>query len=69
LQGSDDGEKWIDLDKRSGETGWKNNERRVYTIANPSTFRKCRFYCIKGNNPGIFRLNNLELKLSGEIQE
>ena len=68
LQGSDDGENWVDLDKRVGETEWNNNEKRVYEIANPLAVKNYRFYCVKGNNPGIFRLNKLELKLSEGMQ-
>ncbi|MBN2137991.1 MAG: hypothetical protein JW720_09300 [Sedimentisphaerales bacterium] len=69
LQGSDDGEKWVDLDQRADQTDWKNNERRPYKTAPPAAFKHYRFYCTKGNNPGIFRLNKLELKLSERMPE
>lgn len=62
LQGSDDGEKWVDLDKRNSEMGWRNNEKRVYKIINPSAFKFYQLYCIKGNNSGIIRMKELGLR-------
>jgi hypothetical protein len=62
LRGSKDGKKWVDLDKRNDEAGWKNNEKRVYKVTNPSAFKFYQFYCVKGNNPSIIRLSKLELR-------
>ena len=63
LQGSNDGDNWAVIDKRSSETGWKNNEIRVYKIINPAAFRFYRFYCTKGNNSDIIRVDAMALKV------
>lgn len=67
IQGSNDGGNWFDLDKRKSETRWRNNEKRVYRISNPSGFKYYRLYCIRGNNSAIIRLRKLELLERPEV--
>ncbi|MEV6654829.1 GH92 family glycosyl hydrolase [Streptomyces sp. NPDC051219] len=42
LQGSHDGEKWTDLDKRSGESFAWDRQTRVFTVARPGSYEKYR---------------------------
>ncbi|WP_455358752.1 GH92 family glycosyl hydrolase [Streptomyces sp. SYSU K21746] len=42
LQGSNDGEKWADLDKRSGESFAWDKQTRAFAVARPGTYEKYR---------------------------
>ncbi|WP_274565159.1 GH92 family glycosyl hydrolase [Streptomyces spiramyceticus] len=42
LQGSDDGEKWTDVDKRSGESFAWDRQTRAFTVDDPGTYKRYR---------------------------
>jgi len=41
---------WITLDSRTGETGWKGFERRVYTVATPGLYSEYRLSITDDND-------------------
>lgn len=43
LFGSSDGENWVKLDERTGETGWVNDERRLFQIENLDAYSSFKF--------------------------
>lgn len=63
LQGSNDNQKWVDLDSRSGQANWKNNEERIFGISKPGAYKFYRLYCTNGR-PDIIRLYELKLYMT-----
>ncbi|MBF0511037.1 MAG: hypothetical protein HQL13_01770 [Candidatus Omnitrophica bacterium] len=66
LQASHDDKTWVDLDTRTGQTQWLNNEKRVYHTPYPVKYKSYRLYCLRGNNPDVFRLAKFELRFVQE---
>jgi len=60
LQGSDDGVKWIVLDKRENEIDWKPNEKRTYNVENPGAYKYYRFFFTEENDP-ILRVYEIRM--------
>ncbi|MBT2491394.1 GH92 family glycosyl hydrolase [Streptomyces sp. ISL-96] len=48
LQGSDDGERWTEVDKRSGESFAWDQQTRAFTVAEPGTYRHYRLVVAAG---------------------
>ncbi|MBF0344431.1 MAG: discoidin domain-containing protein [Nitrospirae bacterium] len=61
--GSNDDINWILLDKQSGQSGWKVNEKRTYNIEKPVKYKYYRFDLTDGNAPEakIFRIYEITL--------
>lgn len=56
IQGSSDGSTWITVDRRDGETGWSEGERRFYECTNKAAFRywRIQYYAIDtGSTAGV----------------
>ncbi len=61
LQGSNDAAAWIDLDTRTGQNNWKNNEKRSFDVALPANYKYYRLFCLSGGDPDILRLYEIKL--------
>jgi len=60
LQGSEDGNKWTDIDSRTGQTNWKANEKRVYEVDKPANYKYYRFFITDGNAP-VLRVYEIKM--------
>jgi hypothetical protein len=62
LEGSQDGTQWTALDKRSGETFTKRNERRAFVLATPARYAHFRLNISSTRSTGQgLQLSKLEL--------
>lgn len=61
FQGSNDKTDWVDLDTRTEQTNWTDDEVRSFDIANPAPYRYYRLYATAGVDPTIIRLYKLDL--------
>ncbi len=43
------GSAWVNLDTRTGETGWAESETRIYQFSNSTAYIKYRFQCTANN--------------------
>jgi hypothetical protein len=60
LQGSEDGNKWIDIDSRTDQTNWKTNKKRGYEVDRPANYKYYRFFITDGNAP-ILRVYEIKM--------
>jgi hypothetical protein len=68
LQGSNDGETWVDVDVRTGEANWSTFERRDYTAANTTAYKMYRLNVTANNGSGnLMGFSELELRSGDEI--
>jgi hypothetical protein len=63
LQGSMNGNEWLDLDERHIKGNWQKNEKRNYFVTNPNSYSYYRLYFTAGNTPGILRIYEIGLLL------
>lgn len=60
LQGSSDGNQWVDLDRQTGQINWRQGETRIFNIDQPGSFKFLRFVISEGN---YFLVRVKEVKL------
>jgi hypothetical protein len=68
LQGSNDGNTWVDEDSRSGQSGWARSEKRTFTLTDTGTADAWRYWrlnisAVNGDSEPAFS----ELELFPEI--
>jgi hypothetical protein len=61
LEGSLDGETWINIDSRSAQNQWKKDGEETFLIQNPGTYAYYRLGFLKGGNKRIIRINQIVL--------
>ncbi|MBI5237716.1 MAG: discoidin domain-containing protein [Deltaproteobacteria bacterium] len=61
LQGSDDDNKWTDIDSRQGQIDWKKHEKRLYELGQPAEYRYYRFFITEGNDPVFLRIDEISI--------
>ena len=60
FQGSNNGSNWTVIDTRTNQIGWEDNEKALYKLPNPASYKYYRLYITAGNALNL-RLPELEL--------
>jgi len=60
LEGSIDGNEWVQLDSRSGQTQWKKDSEETFLVQNPGDYTDYRFIFQKGGNPQLIRIYEIK---------
>lgn len=61
LQGSEDGNIWIDIDLETDQTNWKANEKRDYKIDKSGNYKYYRFFITEGNDIAFLRIDEIKM--------
>ena len=59
LQGSNNGEKWVELDVENQQPPWGKLEKRIFNIKNPGKYNWYRFIFTDGSDPDSIRIYQL----------
>jgi len=69
LYGSQDGQQWLEIDRRQYAAEWKLNEKRVYPLSRPGLYRYFRLRIDAGFHPSILRIYNFFVVVAGDDSE
>lgn len=61
FEGSNDGTTWTTLDTRTNITGWSPYEKRTFSFANTTSYKKYRLYMTANNGGGTTNIDEIEM--------